>query len=149
MKHIITPTAPFSYVADDLAVGGILAYADLDFGRFDLALQCAYELAGKPVDKHRGVIVHNFRLDDTKDERAHAGQLLEVHRAVGLLTQARRQGLRVLVTCAQGRNRSAMVAAEYLIQSGNRADDVIRKIQERRANSLTNPTFVAWLKRPR
>lgn len=152
MKHVLTPFEAFSFVADDLAVGGLASYGHRNFQKFDLALQVAYELTSGPgpmVTQVKGVPVHQFRLDDTSDVKTHAAQELEVLRAVGLLHQARRQGLRVLVTCAQGRNRSAMVAAEYLIQCGNPARATIQKIKERRANSLTNPLFLKWLERAR
>ncbi len=146
MKHLITPTAPFSFIADDLAIGGITAYGEGH--RFDLRINVAYELDPNkylfPSKCHM-----NFRLDDTENHAQVLSQAPEVFRAVERVKEARARGRRVLVTCAQGRNRSALVAAEYLVQCGNRPADVVRKIQERRANALTNTAFVAWLHRPR
>jgi protein-tyrosine phosphatase len=147
VKHLLTPDAPFSFVADDLAIGGVMAYAETGT-RFDLRINVAYELDPNtylfPTTCHR-----NFKLDDTADPQLVLRQAPEVFRAVELVKEARLRGRRVLVTCAQGRNRSGIVAAEYLIQCGNKPADVVRKIQERRANALTNTLFVAWLHRPR
>ncbi len=43
MKHLILPTAPFSFVADGLAIGGIVAYGEpLPFA---FALNVAQEAA--------------------------------------------------------------------------------------------------------
>lgn len=151
MKHPLTPDAPYSFIADDLAIGGITAYGETDV-RFDLYVQVAYEITDQdPGDqyRHRGSPVLQFRLDDTADSQIVLRQASEVFRAVEVVKQARARGRRVLVTCAQGRNRSGIVAAEYLIQCGNKPADVVRKIQERRTGALTNTTFVAWLHRPR
>jgi len=64
--------------------------------------------------------------------------------------EARKQGKVVLVTCAEGRNRSALVVAEYLVHHrGYAAEKVIEEIQARRDRSLRNEAFVRWLKRSR
>lgn len=151
MKHLITPDAPFSFVADDIAIGGILAYGQ-DISRFGLCINVAYELVatgGRIRYDIKGVPLLEFRLDDTSNRAEHAAQIPEVLRAVEMLRQARAAHKTVLVTCAQGRNRSALVVAEFLVQCGNRPREVVRKIQERRSRSLTNPIFVEWLGRAR
>jgi len=66
--------------------------------------------------------------------------------------EARLRGESVLVNCAQGRNRSALVVAEYLCQETsidvvNPGRSVVAQIQARRPNSLTNTAFVRWLNR--
>lgn len=146
MKHLITPHTPFSFIADDLAIGGVMAYGEGH--RFDLRINVAYEIDPNkylfPTRAHA-----NYRLDDTENRRAVFQQAPEVFRAVERVREARARGRCVLVTCAQGRNRSALVAAEFLIQCGNHPADVVRKIRERRANALTNEAFVVWLHRPR
>lgn len=55
----------------------------------------------------------------------------------------------VLVTCAQGRNRSGVVVAEVLIQEGAEVEYVIKTMRERRKDALTNTAFVEWLRRKR
>jgi len=51
---------------------------------------------------------------------------------------------------AAGRNRSGIVIAEHLIQTGwGSAEKVIATIQTARHKALTNDAFVAWLMRPR
>lgn len=55
-------------------------------------------------------------------------------------------GRTVLVTCAQGRNRSGLISALALIRSGRLlAPAAVRLIQGRRAFALTNPRFVEAL----
>lgn len=49
---------------------------------------------------------------------------------------------RVLVTCAQGRNRSGLVSALSLVLLGWRPADAVRHIQRTRSFALTNPRFV-------
>lgn len=59
-----------------------------------------------------------------------------------------RGGSRVLVTCAQGRNRSGLVCAIVMhLATQRRGSDCIRAIQRRRENALTNPRFVDVLVR--
>lgn len=57
-----------------------------------------------------------------------------------------RWGCRVLVTCAQGRNRSGLVTALVLRGlSGRPSRECIAHIQQRRAGALTNPHFCRFL----
>ena len=150
---LIDPTGAWSPVTRKptlLAIGGLMAYSKT-LTRFGLILNVAWEL-----DKARmgpktacGMPVLFARLDDTEDAHIIKRQTPEVLRSVALVREARAAGKDVLVTCAQGRNRSGLVIAEYLISSGLKADAVIKTIQERRANALTNRAFVAWLKRRR
>lgn len=175
MKHAIAPKAPFSWVADGLAIGGIVAYGE-DLSGFGLCLNVAQEIAsGDPkmtgaggcttcgntrftsrpfgrgqracdICTIKGVPLRHARLDDIDEI---ASQVPEILRAVALVADVRGRGAAVLVTCAQGRNRSALVVAEYLCQLGNAPADIVAKIQARRANSLMNGAFVAWLHRAR
>jgi protein-tyrosine phosphatase len=55
------------------------------------------------------------------------------------------RGQSVLVTCAQGRNRSGLVSALTLIQSGWQPQEAIRHIKQHRDFALTNPRFVEAL----
>jgi hypothetical protein len=140
------PFAPYSFVSDEIAVGGLLAYGE-PLQEFGFVMNVAWELvsAGDVVQGRR---VEHARLDDN-DNGDIEPQVPEILRAVKLVAQARQCGHSVLVTCAAGRNRSATVVAEYLIQSGLPAHAVIERIRERRANSLGNQTFVDWLLRKR
>jgi len=151
VRHLITPDAPYSFVADGIAVGGITSYGK-DINRFGLAINVAKEFGsppGKTVYEIRGIPVLEFRLDDVKDPVEHAAQHDEVLRAVDALRTAHQAGKAVLVTCHMGWNRSALVVAEYLVQCGAPPARVVETIQARRAKSLQNPTFVAWLHRKR
>ncbi len=151
MRHLITPDAVFSFVADGIAVGGLRSYGE-SLTRFGLLINVAKEFAdekGARVYDFKGIPLLSFKLDDTNDEREHAQQASEVLRAVDALRDAHTKGKMVLVTCHMGWNRSALVVAEYLVQRGAPPGKVVETIQTRRAKSLQNGTFVAWLKRKR
>lgn len=56
------------------------------------------------------------------------------------------EGLRVLVTCWQGINRSGLVSALALHKlTGASGEACIKRVQERRPGALTNPWFVETL----
>lgn len=155
---ILTPFGPYSFVAPGLAVGGLSSYGE-PLDQFGLLLNVAWELA--PTESNElsdsvigANIVQHCKLDDNHDVRP---QVPEILCAVEMVRAARAEGKLVLVTCAQGRNRSALVVAEYLIQScaprgaalAADAEYIIDMIQSRRHNSLRNRAFLAWLKRKR
>ena len=63
-----------------------------------------------------------------------------------LVRDLRRAGKRVLVHCAGGINRSALVVATALIRDGVEPDEAIEMLRARRPNSLNNETFVKVLR---
>lgn len=144
---IINPAGPYSFVSQgEIAIGGILAYAE-PLDHFGFLMNVAREFTG---DEQEALIytrrVHQAKLDDCDEVEE---QVPEILRAVRLVGEARRTGVKVLVTCAMGRNRSALVVAEHLIQVGYDPQRVIRNIQMCRSYALTNDAFVQWLKRKR
>jgi hypothetical protein len=146
MKRLMTPFSRISFVTDHIAIGGVAAYGE-PLGEFGFLMNVAWEMVlgyeESKIDQH---VVQHARLDDNFDVEA---QLPEILRAVALLTAARGRGETVLVTCAAGRNRSALVVAEHLIQAGHDAAQVIAAIRTRRADALGNTAFVEWLQRKR
>lgn len=158
---IFAPFGPYSFVSPGIAVGGLLSYGE-PLDQFGLLLNVAWELA--PTESNElsdSVIgsntVEHCKLDDNDDVET---QVPEILRAVELVRVVRAQNKAVLVTCAAGRNRSALVVAEYLIQSAPteteaakrahlNAERVIDQIQARRHGALTNRAFVKWLRRDR
>lgn len=99
-----------------------------------------------PSEMFPGVRVVHVPLDDAKLTRA------EWVRAVAAADQVARavrdKDARALITCAMGRNRSGLVTALTLyLLTGERGDKIVRHIQRRRQNALTNPSFVAALAR--
>jgi protein-tyrosine phosphatase len=60
------------------------------------------------------------------------------------VAQQVRNGQRVLVTCAQGRNRSGVIAGLALVELGMPREEAIRRIREFR-NGLVNPHFHAMV----
>lgn len=148
MTRIIDPTGPYSFITERLAIGGLTAYGEPQFtrGGFHHAFCVAFEFG--PDGKHvqDGVTVETIGFDDSMDI---GPQLPKIELAVAAVLKLRSQGKTILVTCAQGRNRSGVVAAEVLIRGGDSPERVIRSIKERRQRALTNDAFVAWLRRPR
>lgn len=146
---IINPFGPYSFVSHgEIAIGGILSYAE-PLDHFGFLMNVAREFTNEDDDGDgtiRGRLVHQVKLDDCDEVEEQAPEIL---RAVRLVGEARRTGVKVLVTCAAGRNRSALVAAEHLIQVGHNPQKVIQNIQMCRSNALTNEAFVQWLKRKR
>lgn len=153
---IFLPSAIISPVTPDISIGGINAYAETEELRgFGLLLSVAIEFCDEDRQDQlvydfppTGQVVHLGRLEDTGGRRHHA-QIPEVERCVALVDAARARGERVLVTCAMGRNRSALVIAEHLIRTGMSPDDAVRLLQSARRWALTNDDFVTWLLRER
>ncbi len=119
---------------------------------FDVLVLCAEELqtqdqfseAGiNPPPSLNEVGVYLCPLDDFKLSAREAG--LATKAAIELAALHRR-GKRLLVTCAQGRNRSGLVSALTIRLltgcTGRTAADHVRVV---RPNSLTNPWFRAYL----
>ncbi len=147
MSPIINPTGKYSFITERLAIGGFYAYGEDLEKHFDFAINVAVELQqtlpGAPSNKIPSM---HCGFDDTHKL---APELPQIERAVRRVQMHRAFGKRVLVTCAQGRNRSGVVVAETLIREGSDPEFVVRTIRERRANALTNSTFVEWLMRKR
>jgi len=144
----------WTYVAPHIAIGGVDSY-EMPLKQFDFMLNVARELVPgeryhDPADFGQHLPrVHHIGLADDYNVQVQVPAIL---RAVKLVREARLRGESVLVNCAQGRNRSALVVAEYLCQEAsidvtNPGRHVVAQIQARRPNSLTNTAFVRWLNR--
>jgi protein-tyrosine phosphatase len=58
-----------------------------------------------------------------------------------------KRGMRVLIRCAAGWNRSGIVMALVLIRDGYSVEDAIDLIREKRCpEALCNRTFTRWLR---
>ncbi len=91
------------------------------------------------------VMVVHAPLDDAKPTLE---EIITARQAAVHVARELRRGRRVLVTCAQGRNRSGLVTALALRYLGVTADEAIRLIRRARgANALSNPHFVDVIKK--
>lgn len=70
---------------------------------------------------------------------------MAVSGCAGAVARRLRAGQRVLVTCAQGRNRSGLISARAMTLLGWTPKDAVRHIQSVRTYALTNPRFVEAL----
>jgi protein-tyrosine phosphatase len=113
-------------------------------GHFDVIVLCAEELQNIPL---QGAHVVKAPLDDYKPTAREVQTALSAARTVHIL---RKRGKRVLVTCAQGVNRSSLVAALALMADGMPAETAVHRIRALRKppngmTPLTNPYFVELL----
>ena len=132
-----------SNVTKRLWIGGAPPF-ERDLPEFDVLVLCAAELQPQRLAFARRVL--RCPLPDAHLERAELNRAIVTARGVA---QSLAGGHRVLVTCAQGRNRSAFVtglAMGMLFEAS--AQQIIHTIRSRRrADCLTNPHFVALLER--
>lgn len=131
-----------------LWVGGYPTDRSVCDGRFGLIVLCASEHQRLPFPCARRV--HAVPLfDDNRDPVDHESKADAV-RAAMVIRNARREGQRVLVTCAQGVNRSALVAALALVLDGVPPHRAIGMIKRRRKpiidmEPLSNQRFVEFI----
>lgn len=119
-------------------------------GRFRDVARCGFNmlvLAAKefqpPMSVFPGVRVYHVPLDDAEPTSRELDMAL---RAAGEVARAVRIGQNVLVTCMMGRNRSGLVVALAMhMLTGRSGISIVRHIQYRRTNALSNPYFVGVL----
>jgi protein-tyrosine phosphatase len=108
-------------------------------GGFQMLVLCAIEYQ-PPASKFPGVYVLHVPLTDhgaamTSIERTLA------RRAARIVAKELSRGHNVLVTCRQGRNRSALVAAIALVQLGMSRPRSISHLRRMRFQALANKDF--------
>jgi hypothetical protein len=108
---------------------------------FDLVVSLATREGYGPADGVEHVVL---RLADAALNPATAVRVDEVSRRVA---DAVRDGLRVLVRCSGGLNRSGLVVASALVKDGRTPDEAIAAVRSARGPwALTNPAFVVHLR---
>lgn len=126
-----------SNVATRLWVGAAPPF-DRDLPDLDMLVLCAQEVQPTRVAFH-GLVIR-APIPDSTLTNAELTRSLLASKAVadGLV-----RGQRVLVTCAQGRNRSALIACLALARlTRMSAEDLIQHIRARRhPEALSNPYF--------
>lgn len=117
---------------------------DRDLPDFDLLVLCAHEIQPDQLG-YRGRILRC----PLPDGPLNTTQLHSAVAAAKGVASALTAGRRVLVTCAQGRNRSGLVTALALgMTTKASAATIIEAIRRRRRpDALTNPHFCAIIKR--
>lgn len=123
------------YIADDgLSMRAIVT------DEFDVVYSLTYKEGYGPGSD---VPHHVLRVPDNALTRQ---QILDVEEFAALAASDHAAGRRVLVRCWAGMNRSGLVVAEMLIQSGHSAADAIAMIRKYRSpGALNNGLFVAYL----
>lgn len=136
-------TMDASNVATRLWVGGQPPF-DRDLPDFDVLVLCAGELQPEQVAFHGRLI--RCPIPDAVLNHAELTRALLTSKAVAD-AMLRRQ--RILVTCAMGINRSALVASLAIARvTSMSAEDLVRLMRQRRhPMALSNPTFQHILQR--
>jgi protein-tyrosine phosphatase len=132
-----------SNVATRLWVGGKPPF-DRELPEFDLLVLCAQELQPREIAFH-GRVLRCPLPDDVLDHQELRHTVLTAKDVGDALLASHR----VLVTCAMGLNRSALVAALAMARATRMsAAEIIGRIRRRRsANALFNPHFQEIIKR--
>lgn len=140
-------------ITDRIAQGGlghnprqVPALVELAFSKFDVVVLCAVELQPK-VHVPKGKRLMRFPIDDDDYRPLPPEVGLLAHQMGAQLARLARSGKRVLITCAQGVNRSGLITAMTLLYATNLPPkaivDLIRK--KRKAGGgffpLCNPMF--------
>lgn len=132
--------------ADKIAPGLYIGSVPRSCGSFDAVVLAAWEYQ----DVSLRCLVIRAPLEDAAPTKQQVKLALLAARQVHALLRA---GNKVLVTCAQGRNRSALIVGLALMMDGMSAKQAIRRIVEKRkgaafgAKALTNSAFVRVLER--
>lgn len=113
----------------------------------DVILLAAMEYQ-PPAALFPGTEVIHVPLDDAPDRPLRRDEIEAVTEAASRVARRLRAGRRVLVTCAMGLNRSALVAALAMHEVyGMGADEIIMRLRRvRGAWALSNPNFEKLLR---
>jgi protein-tyrosine phosphatase len=127
-------------IVDGIYIGG----APRSCGNFDVVVLAAKEYQDVPLNCR----VIRAPLDDATPTKREVGMALRAAREVAHL---QRQGKKVLVTCALGVNRSALIIALALIMNGMPVEQAVQLVRNRRrmpygARVLSNQAFVRLLR---
>ncbi len=118
------------------AGGGYLA----ELG-FTVVVLCAYEM--QAPEHFESIQCILCPMDDGRLSSAEAKQ---AHATAGSVAALWREGHRILITCAAGRNRSGLVSALTLrLIRGISGSAAVNRVKVVRPNALTNPSFVSYL----
>jgi protein-tyrosine phosphatase len=136
-------------IAKNLWVGGVPVDTDSVDKNFDALVLAAREFQDVfPIHKYPGTVVIHAPLQDGKPDNEEKAIAL---RAALQVYELNRDGKKVLVTCAKGVNRSALIAALAMLIGGWSLDKAIGNLRKYRkplsgATPLFNPHFLNFLK---
>lgn len=138
------PTFNFDQIAPSLFQGSAPPCGTpLRRGGFHALVLAAEELQ-LPATCFPGVVVHHAPLDDARPSRDEVERALE---AAEFVARCLVRGEPVLVTCAQGLNRSGLISALALMRLGESAEQVIAQVRLCRQGALFNKHFVETIRR--
>ena len=132
-----------SQIIPNLWQGGLVPRGHIQ--GVDVLVLCAMEHQPRSAELPGVRMVVHAPMDDAEPSLE---EVVTARQAAAHVAHALRHGRRVLVTCAQGRNRSGLVSALALTRLGASPDQAIRLVRRARgANALSNPHFVDVIRR--
>lgn len=137
------PPLDASRIASGLYQGGVPPHADaVRRGGFDTLVLCAAEIQ-PPAELMGRLEALHCPLDDDPTVAVSDSDWTKAVNTAERVARRVRGGRRVLVTCAQGRNRSGLVSCITLhLLTGMRGSECIGHIKRMRGSSAcTNPQF--------
>ena len=116
------------------------------YGQYDTIVLAAIEYQ-PPAHWFPGTEVVHAPFDDAPIRRMHATEIATATNAAAHVARRLREGRRVLVTCAMGINRSALIAALAMHDVwGMSAEEILARIRRARSVwALSNVNFVQLL----
>lgn len=145
----ITKTLNADEVGRNLWVGAVPTNNNLVDKHFDGLVLAAKEFQDVfPVHQYPDT---KLILAPLRDDKPNDEEKAIALRAALAVYDLNKQGKRVLVTCAKGVNRSALIAALAMVLAGTKGEEAITKIRSTRkpvsgATPLFNPHFCRLIK---
>ncbi|MFE2542673.1 protein-tyrosine phosphatase family protein [Actinacidiphila glaucinigra] len=146
-RDVPGPEAAWSEVAPGLWMGGHYwtdprgeLQAAVVGGEFDLVVSLFTRSGHGPAPGVEHIVA------EIPDGPLSPGQIEAVQRLARTVAGAVRDGRRTLVRCHSGYNRSGLVVAQALVESGHEVGAAVALVRERRSPwALNNGTFVEYL----
>lgn len=134
MSHALDEVAPKLFVGSRPPPG---RYEDID------TIVLAAEEYQVPIVQFPGTEVLHAPLDDDPSRSLREDEIRMALRTADRVARRLRAGRRVLVTCAMGLNRSALVAGLAMLEVyGMKPDEIVSRIRKARGSwALSNPNF--------
>lgn len=119
----------------------------IPYGQYDTIVLAAIEYQ-PPASWFEGTEVIHAPFDDAPTRRMYSNEIVTATNAAQLVARRLREGRRVLVTCAMGINRSALIAALAMHEVwGMSAEEILARIRRARSPwALSNGNFVQLLR---
>lgn len=140
----------FDLIAPRLAQGAYPEPPSEAFMHFDVVVFCAKELQPRNVKHHSNQVAVFCPMDDDPYRPIDQKSAQVIHGLSRKLSSYIQSGKSVLVTCAQGMNRSGLITGLTMVYLGWSGVDAVQTIRAKRRQSdgmtaLFNPIFAQYV----